>query len=1040
MKEFSFNFNNTGDRKNNDVVYQEQEFVISDDVHIFDLHPNNQTSFWRFGMAFSPKPDFQFDPEKGRYADRGVRFIELDAGALDNQGVTLTRRLEISRRHVAGDSILFRTDNYRPYSRIQLVLRRMNKMVEISLISENRLIYIELVEMNAFLYCKTFAWADYHRFELEMKATILEQSEFAIWDKAPLVRHDYAVLALPDGYEEFHGSQEGQDVTDLITEVERKFRNRKKKAKRYGLANLQPGSVLLVIAGTPACSICMIQAVASTNPEAEPLPIRFFNRLKFTPYIHFNLLQKQGLYEFPPEENAYELTPVFRTTLERLLKTAYVFPRFDLTEDEKSYLEILYKNLLEGKELDSVYRLPQTWQQHAADFEVNNINQLLLLGQTNISLYGIAAAHPESHIFHQFDEVLYAIKKHLSTGGDIVRVETQYIINQIPGFTQKDLNRIYRLMHTFYGLTRGHSDGPDGIRSFTLEDKSVLDTYKSYNGLSELVSRSLEQRKAGNILPASYLERMPVNHTSRAAALIGKTKLHRKARHTMEPVMGVKMLALDMAELIMELPEEKGQMIGIFGKWGRGKTFFLGELWKVLEPIKRTQFTKITFDAWKYKEAPASWAYFYEVVAAAYLGEKKGRWGLNCIRYQRKLIKLNFKRKGIWPFLKNLFAIGPAIYLSCLAYVYDRWLATIVVAPALFLGLVQLLKKINKEYSTKALNLIKTYSIRHSYKETLGIQAELQEELVTLLKTWISKNNLKKKRILLVVEDLDRCGQEKVMETIDALRLLLDEEEISKRMTVITLVDERILKEAVYQKLPDLNKKDQPDSNEANTNEKKQWDNRLISEYLDKIFISAIKLGSLSASQRREFAIELLQNTVIIDTPVESVPEEMTGIPSDYAAVTAVGSSDRQFSAPVSDAEGPGLADTQEALAPPMSGITKKEREFIIDEIQAWENMTPRSLYVFYYRYLLAKNMLLGNYPDQTGSQSWQSDQGIKDLLRIIRYFSDQYDPESISTSKTKALKSNAEIYAPDEIKPAIKRSKQDWLNLLGILEIIIAY
>lgn len=80
--------------------------------------------------------------------------------------------------------------------------------------------------------------------------------------------------------------------------------------------------------------------------------------------------------------------------------------------------------------------------------------------------------------------------------------------------------------------------------------------------------------------------------------------------NSLEGVIGVNDIAEELANLINIMPNESGRMIGIFGEWGRGKTFLMKYIWDNLE--KKNSFYKVDFQAWKYQETPAVWAYLYE--------------------------------------------------------------------------------------------------------------------------------------------------------------------------------------------------------------------------------------------------------------------------------------------------------------------------------------------------------------------------------------------------------------------------------------------
>jgi hypothetical protein len=374
------------------------------------------------------------------------------------------------------------------------------------------------------------------------------------------------------------------------------------------------------------------------------------------------------------------------------------------------------------------------------------------------------------------------------------------------------------------------------------------------------------------------------------------------------------------------------------------------------------------------------------------------------------------------------------------------------VFPFSGLGLIALLKQLNKEYSTKAINLIKLYATRHSYKSTLGIQAELQEELITLLTTLIPDDEHKKNKVVLIVEDLDRCGDEKVIEIIDALRLLLEEDEISKRLVIITVVDERILKSAVFTKLKSTSYLTD-ENTESDTGKDIPAKHKLVTEYLDKLFISAIKLGELTGDQRLQFLNQLLTNANIEPGTMENMKiqtnpgmeNRATGIEPAPASISEVSNtrSSIQWERPAemtTPARPSGTLDDANPGAP-WQGITQKELGAIRQTVQTWQNLTPRKIYIFYYRYLLCKNLLLEKYMGES-IDAWQTEQGMRDLISVIRHFTDQYQPNAVCNEKGKisaAANSQYELII-EATGTVISKGKIDWMNLLEVLEIVIAY
>ena len=273
--------------------------------------------------------------------------------------------------------------------------------------------------------------------------------------------------------------------------------------------------------------------------------------------------------------------------------------------------------------------------------------------------------------------------------------------------------------------------------------------------------------KSGRILvEASYHDNKEKKTTS--------TVVKFRDRLGVEAVLGVKDLAIVLESIIESMPEEEGRMIGILGKWGRGKTFLLNETWELLKERKNGQGKKVNLKvelhAWKYTDTPAVWAYLYEQFAGAYYSDPIKCWFPKI----RKRIVLNIYRSGtsaLILFFSSLFfsiIIGLGIPLEHKI----SWLNKIL--TSIGFGTTLSLIYIYFKHKNTALELFKKYYKDISFEHVLGIQAEVQKELKNLLKAIKYFNSDKK--VILFVEDIDRCPEEKVIQIIDSLRVMLEDE------------------------------------------------------------------------------------------------------------------------------------------------------------------------------------------------------------------------------------------------------------------------
>ena len=459
------------------------------------------------------------------------------------------------------------------------------------------------------------------------------------------------------------------------------------------------------------------------------------------------------------------------------------------------------------------------------------------------------------------------------------------------------------------------------------------------------------------------------------------------------------------------------------------------------------------YHSWKYQETPASWAYLYESLAEKYYNKPKG-FSRGYFAYWIRILKLNFEREGFRPVLTYLFSLALSASAILGLIKWDQVFALIGI-PVVGAILITVLSKLRSEYSTDANKLIKKYGLKHGYKDTMGLQAEIQKEIIHLVKVWIpiekGKEKSNHKKIMLFVEDIDRCAEDKIIQNIDALRIMLEDDEVSDRLIVLAAIDELVLKRAIYSKYSDLISYEEDVKNEFEgeiSSTKYQELAKLTNEYLDKLFIAGIKLGSLTPEQRDEFFIELTKNdreTI----KVGDIHFKQNINPSPNSNAKKANSSDSIKK----DEEANSKEEIQVNRAPsyldadPTIVLNKKEFEKLTDDeveilrdcIYAWDESTPRKVRIFYYRYLLGKNLLVKRYRELGKDNIWQHPKFASIFSQLIIKYTDCYNPSLITSHKLKAF-DNPEAVQRIDVFGDVTINKLDYLEGLKILEMVIAY
>lgn len=386
------------------------------------------------------------------------------------------------------------------------------------------------------------------------------------------------------------------------------------------------------------------------------------------------------------------------------------------------------------------------------------------------------------------------------------------------------------------------------------------------------------------------------------------TEAHSILRDMQEaPCFNVDTLAKCYVNLIEDITASDNDnvaMLGIFAPWGRGKTYFFQRVKKQL-PKKR--YDVVEFNAWKYQETPALWAYLYESFV-----KSRTIWFRFFYTVRRRAI----------PLLLNLILFSiPFIFTFFLS---DESSLKWIVGGGSVIAFV--LKAI-MDNAGSAIGLIRKYSKGVSFSSEMGVQAEVEKELEQLLKFWIPRCRVGKKTVVLYVDDIDRCDSKRIVSVIDSLRTVLENEEIRKRLVVICSVDCKKLLKVIQIHFKDIM---------ADEKERRQkWN---AQDQLDKLFLCSITLPELDIVDELEF-IEKLSG--------ESLPSKY--FPTDTDKSLADESRENQT-------DNVDETDSQElSHAQLVTWIAEIVDIYLLP-------LPPRAIRHIYYRCLLAMNILYAHH------------------------------------------------------------------------------
>ncbi len=442
-----------------------------------------------------------------------------------------------------------------------------------------------------------------------------------------------------------------------------------------------------------------------------------------------------------------------------------------------------------------------------------------------------------------------------------------------------------------------------------------------------------------------------------------------KIKSDIKPVLGVETIAETLSSIIVNQPDDSGMMIGIFGKWGRGKTYLAEKTWDFLKEEK-PKYERVVFSAWKYQDTKASWAYLYETFLNTYLYDKEENkkdtlWEKtkSFLGYNKKLWKINVNKYQLFPL------IGFVITLL-LGFTWTFFIDKILIVKTLIsiFGVVTLIQIFffYLKYKNSVSGLYNKYFSKKSYSEHLGLQSEIENELTNLLKAWIPDSN-KHEKIILFVDDIDRCNIEQVISIIDGLRVILDNPVIHERLIIITAIDENILYQALDHKYIGM---------------KKKQVKAMHKEYLEKIFIIGLKLNHLSSNEIEEFLENILpeeENEIEDTEPIEPSISNTINLkdiksPTQYIQSTIFERSNYE--------------------------INSLERKYLKHTIKNLNYATPRKVRIFYYKYLIMKQLLHIRLEEKGLVDNWRTESDERVIADILIHTSNDLDINTFECDK----------------------------------------
>jgi formylglycine-generating enzyme required for sulfatase activity len=213
--------------------------------------------------------------------------------------------------------------------------------------------------------------------------------------------------------------------------------------------------------------------------------------------------------------------------------------------------------------------------------------------------------------------------------------------------------------------------------------------------------------------------------------------------------------------------------IGVFGSWGSGKTSLMKFVHDDLKQDEARRFRLAWFDAWKYEKEDALWrALLLRVVDNLRDRDAEGNdvtpepLKSDIENLEQRLYRdLEWEEKGGMTIDWSKLVEGAASGAIQLSFSLLPGLATITEAVKAAQGAIG-----KGEHAKGLLSAFQRDMIEHHQAQLRSIE-QFQKEFGDLVATHIVGKN---QRLVVFVDDLDRCLPEKAIEVLEAIKLFLD--------------------------------------------------------------------------------------------------------------------------------------------------------------------------------------------------------------------------------------------------------------------------
>lgn len=429
--------------------------------------------------------------------------------------------------------------------------------------------------------------------------------------------------------------------------------------------------------------------------------------------------------------------------------------------------------------------------------------------------------------------------------------------------------------------------------------------------------------------------------------------------------LGRERLATALHRILTEREDDHPFAIGLFGHWGTGKSSQINFLQEELKKTGKPEIMVAEFNAWQNEKATNLAAMMAQSVVDGLMADK-GIWEKLKLAVKQAALRHSHSRKAIEKDWRSLtvwlswawMLLPPAASLLILASILwwmpfsDNLVASLLKGIAIPTALVAAYHSIShfmRNHLTewfKKLDMKKSISLfaLPDYSSHRGLTLDIHHTLRDLCSLCLKGQSPKEGQyLLLVIDDLDRCGVDTVKDVLDAVRLVAS----IPRVVTLVAIDERMAFAAVEKHYLQFGHAGRSPAQVARDYLAKvlqvsvtlpEVDSSGISNYVDNMIFGDIVSTKSQENQKGDLSFST-QTTIRQQVGSAKVNPLLTALKESFEDIN----------------------QTATIQIPPQQSSLPQEKEMFKELAKTYEFSNPRLLWRHYMAWKLLKSLSLGS-------------------------------------------------------------------------------